>query len=85
MQFRLNDKHLEKPPGANQRGKRTIAKEKLYKHINKRIREIYPNFNVGVNTSDRGEVTNRWKDPYRHWIFKPSGAEIDTSNGKQKK
>lgn len=38
MQFRLNDMHLEKAPGSNRRGKRTIAKEKLYKHINRKIR-----------------------------------------------
>jgi hypothetical protein len=30
MQFRLNDVHLEKPEGSRVRGKRTIAKEKLY-------------------------------------------------------
>ena len=35
MQFRLNDKHKEKIPGTSNRGKRTIAKEKLYKYINK--------------------------------------------------
>ena len=42
MQFRLNDKHPEKPEGQLIRGKRTIAKEKLYKDINGRIREIHP-------------------------------------------
>ncbi|MEJ6952107.1 DUF3800 domain-containing protein [Natronospora cellulosivora (SeqCode)] len=50
IQFRLNDKHKIKPPGKYRRGKKTIAKEKLYKHINKLIREIYPNFNVGIST-----------------------------------
>lgn len=83
MQFRLNDKHLEKPDGANRRGKRTIAKEKLYKHINKRVRNIYPGFNIGTNTSDRGDPLNRWNDPYRHWLFKPNGAQIDTEKGKR--
>ncbi|MFN3166061.1 MAG: DUF3800 domain-containing protein [Phycisphaeraceae bacterium] len=44
MAFRLNDKHLVKPDGARIRGKKTRAKEALYKHINAKIREIYPNF-----------------------------------------
>lgn len=82
IQFRLNDKHLEKPAGERRRGKRTIAKEKLYKHINKRIRDIYPGFNIGTNTSERGDNANRWNDPYRHWLFKPKDAKIDTSKGK---
>src|SRR5690606_3703628 len=30
MAFRLNNKHLVKPPGQRRRGKRTVAKEKLY-------------------------------------------------------
>lgn len=85
MQFRLNDRHLEKPPGAHRRGKRTIAKEKLYKHINGRIREIYPNFNIGVSTSYQGDVSNRWIQPYRHWKFVSSGAGVDTSQGKKNK
>ena len=38
MAFRLNDKHKIKPPGQRTRGKRTIAKERLYKHISQRIR-----------------------------------------------
>lgn len=84
IQFRLNDKHLFKPEGAKRRGKRTIAKEKLYKYINKRIREIYPNFNVGVNTSDRGDLQNRWDDPYRHWLFVANGSSVDLTRGKRK-
>lgn len=85
MQFRLNDKHLDKPEGQRTRGKRTIAKEKLYKYINKRIREIQPGFNIGVSTGTKGEIGNRWHHPYRHWLFVPHGAEIDTSKGKRKK
>ncbi len=38
MQFRLNNKHKEKLSGFKRRGNRTIAKEKLYKFINSRIR-----------------------------------------------
>jgi hypothetical protein len=82
MQFRLNDKHKHMPPGASQRGARTLAKEKLYKHINRRIRRIYRNFNVGVSTGLRGDSSNRWKDPYRHWLFQPTEFEFDPQRNK---
>lgn len=71
IQFRLNDKHLDKPEGSKRRGKRTIAKESVYKHINARIRELRPGFNIGTNTSDLGISENRWNDVYRHWSFVP--------------
>lgn len=71
MYFRLNKLHLQKEPGARVRGKRTRAKEKLYNHINKRIREIYPNFNVGANTGRR-DYSDIWNHPYRHWLFIPN-------------
>jgi hypothetical protein len=77
MQFRLNDMHLAKPEGSRVRGKRTIAKEKLYKHINRRIRQIYPRFNIGVSTSTQGDPRNRWQHPYRHWLFIPSDHELN--------
>jgi len=35
IQFRLNDLHKVTPEGKWRRGKRTIAKEKLYKMINR--------------------------------------------------
>lgn len=85
IQFRLNDKHLEKPEGQYRRGKRTIAKEKLYKHINKKICEQYRNFNIGVSTSIRGNNENRWADPYRHWLFIPSNHKVDATKGKKNK
>ena len=77
MNFKLNDMNKEKCSATNKRGKRTIAKEKLYKEILKNIREIYPNFNIGVSTGIRGDLTNRWKDPYRHWQFKPKSNIFD--------
>lgn len=76
MQFRLNDKHLEKPEGARQRGKRTRAKEQVYKHINARVRALYPGFNIGVSTGTRGDRSLRWAHPYRHWLFVPREHEI---------
>ncbi len=71
MQFRLNDKHKEKVPGTNRRGKRTLAKEAVYKHINARIRRIRPGFNVGISTGIDGDRANRWHHLYRHWLFLP--------------
>jgi len=84
MYFRLNDLHQEKPEGQRTRGKRTIAKEKLYKIINGRIRAIYPNFNIGVSTSS-AEKKNRWEHPYRHWVFVPADAITDNTHAKSKK
>lgn len=71
MYFRLNDLHLAKPEGQETRGKRTIAKEKLYKHIRQRINAIVPNFNIGVSTGNRGFANPHWEAPYEHWKFKP--------------
>lgn len=76
MQFRLNDKHLEKPEGARIRGKRTRAKEAVYKHVNKRVRELYPGFNIGVSTGTKGDNAVRWNHPYRHWLFIPRDHEV---------
>ena len=56
MQFRLNNKHKTKTAGSKRRGKRTIAKEKLYKHINDKVREIYPGFNIGITTGLQGNI-----------------------------
>lgn len=81
MQFRLNDKHLEKPKGSNRRGKRTIAKDKVYRHVNRKVREIYPNFNIGTNTG-RPEAQDLWRHPYRHWNFRPALAKVDNSRAK---
>lgn len=82
MQFRLNDGHKAIPSGAKRRGKRTIAKEKLQRHISGRIRRIYPNFNIGISTGTRGNLANRWKDPYRHWLFVPADSERDATRTK---
>ena len=72
MQFRLNNHHIDKPEGMHQRGKRTIAKEKLYKTISTEIRSIHPNFNIGVSTGARGLQNPHWESPYEHWLFEPA-------------
>ncbi len=77
MNFKLNNMDKEKIPNSNRRGKRTIAKEKLYKNILRNIKELYPNFNIGISTSNRGNYMNNWKDPYRHWCFKSKNSTFD--------
>lgn len=84
VQFRLNDKYRQKPPGSNRRGKRTIAKETLYKHIYGRVFQIYPNFNIGISTGTQGNLANRWNHPYRHWLFTPRNYRLDSSQTKRK-
>ena len=84
MAFRLNNKHKIKPEGQSCRGKRTIAKEKLYRHISTRIRAIYPHFNIGESTGFQGDRTNLWKHPYRHWKLIPTNHERDLSKAKPK-
>ena len=87
INFKLNNLDKVKIEGANKRGRRTIAKEKLYKVILKNIREIYPNFNIGITTGIRGNIKNRWLDPYRHWLFKTKNSILDktlTKNANKK-
>lgn len=86
IQFRLNDKHLEKAPGTNRRGKRTIAKERVYKHILGEIRNTYEgkHFNIGTNTGKPEGMVNLWKDPYRHWLFKSSTATVKPEYAKKR-
>lgn len=76
MAFKLNK--LDRIKGANgRRGKRTIAKEKVYNHISKRIRMLYPHFNIGITTGIKGDITDYYKMPYRHWSFKPTNSEVN--------
>lgn len=82
MHFRLNDLHKEKPTGAARRGKRTIAKERLYKTVLSEVRQIHKNFNIGITTGHRNGIEDRWTQPYRHWVFKPSRSQIDETAAK---
>jgi hypothetical protein len=82
MQFRLNDQHKAKPEGQRLRGKRTRAKERVYKHINARIRGIYPGFNIGTSTA-RLDFSHSWEHPYRHWCFTPRQSVRDLARGKR--
>ena len=80
--FRLNNKHLIKDSETNRRGKRTIIKHKLYKHINSKIREIHPGFNIGESTGISFKE-ERWLFPYSHWSFKPNNYVRDFSKAKK--
>ena len=72
MAFRLNKMHLTIPEGSKRRGKRTLAKEKVYKHILAHIKKIHPRFNIGISTGLNSEMANLWIFSYRHWRFLPN-------------
>jgi hypothetical protein len=91
MSFRLNDKHLARVEGESKRRKKTIAKEKLYKHILREICKWKPHFSIGISTADRDpnfpEIRDfaRWSFPYRHWLFIPKNREVDINGFKPKR
>lgn len=82
--FKLNEKDKLKSEGENKVGNRTLLKLKLYKHINARIREIYPNFNIGITTPIR-VPSDSWRQVYRHWSFIPKYHIRDTARTKRAK
>lgn len=84
--FRLNEKHKAKPEGQKRRGKRTIAKEKMYEFIRSEICRVTQkkNFNIGISTGISEYPSGRWQDPYLHWRFVPSNHQLDKNLGKKK-
>ncbi|MBS1945556.1 MAG: DUF3800 domain-containing protein [Bacteroidetes bacterium] len=83
MAFRLNDRHKAIPEGARRRGKRTLAKEKLYKRIYAEIIKMYPRFNIGESTGHAHPgFSTKWLAPYRHWKFVPRDFTVDESRYK---
>jgi len=85
MAFRLNDMHKEVPIGKRRRGRRTVAKETLYKSIVTHVRALRANFNFGKSTGMDGELTALWMHPYRHWSFKQRDSVFDGTKAKSKK
>ena len=83
VNFRLNNLHKEKPPGSRRRGKRTVAKEKLYKLILSEIHSLYPRLNIGISTGTPGGAPQRWGHAYRHWRFIPSKFRYDGALSKK--
>ena len=87
MNFKLNDFDKIKDEQTGKRSKRTRAKEKLYKVINKNIRDIRKGFNIGITTGINGEKSNYWKHKYRHWNFISASSHYDetlTKRGSKK-
>lgn len=87
--FRLNDKHKAMPEGEKRRGKRTIAKEKLYKFLLSKIKKVTGKqyFNIGESTSLSTFPEGRWNDHYLHWKFRTKDhvfAPQNTKNYKKK-
>jgi hypothetical protein len=80
--FYLNNKHKEFHEEKEQRSRRTKAKQKVYKHINKRIRQIRKGFNMGMSTGINSKQ-DHWIHNYRHWKFTPAefGPNKAFSNG----
>lgn len=83
MCFRLNDKHKERGIDGK-RAKRNIVKERLYKHISKRIFELHPGFNIGVTTPIT-KKSDLWEKPYLHWNFVPKRFTKDKEFTKRHK
>jgi len=83
MAFRLNDMHKEKTEGAKRRGKKTIAKYKLYKFILSQIKNLdnHKNFNIGVSTGTIN-VEDKWTNPYSHWKFISKEFVVDKTKYK---
>lgn len=77
MAFKLNKRDRIKDKNTGRRGKRTRAKEKVYRHISKRIRLLYPNFNIGITTGTLDDFQNVFLMPYRHWSFKPNKFNLE--------
>ena len=84
--FPLNDKHKEKPEGSRTRGKRTIAKERVYKRVLAEIRSAYSGkaFNIGISTGMDAGLESRWNDPCRHWLFKPANGVVRSEFAKKR-
>jgi hypothetical protein len=74
MTFRLNEMHLVKPEGQRQRGKRTVAKDRLYRHTLVEICTLKPAFNPKISTAAQPFPDGRWSMPYRHWLFVPQSS-----------
>ena len=75
MAFRLNNLHQVKPEGASKRGKRTLAKDRLYRYILAEIQTLKPSFNPKISTAREPYPEGSWAMPYRHWSFVPSGPK----------
>ena len=72
--FRLNDKHKERGIDGK-RAKRNIVKERLHKHIRKRIWELHPGFNIGVTTPITHSMGHIKTEPQQYAGFIRTGYD----------
>lgn len=81
MQGKLNDNFKIIPPGKKRRGRKTKAKEAVYKAILAELKTLYPgySFNAGITTNAESNLEFRFTAPYRHWLFVPSDSTINQS------
>ena len=61
-----------------------MAKDNLYKAILTEIRQIKPNFNIGISTGRSGGLVEKWTAPYLHWRFVPTEFEYRKGLSKRK-
>jgi len=76
--FRLNRKHEIIQEGKLRRGNRTIAKEKLYKHIYKKLKQIHAGFRIQTTTRTITKE-NQWTHSYRHILLKATELKNPTN------
>lgn len=71
--FMLNKKNQDVQEGANERGSRTVAKEKLFFHILQLIKESdgVELFDISTSTPINS-LEELWTMPYLHWKLIPS-------------
>ncbi|MBP5397786.1 MAG: DUF3800 domain-containing protein [Bacteroidales bacterium] len=73
MSFMLNRKNEVVPEGSAERGRRTIAKEKLFNHILQLIRESDDILLFDISKTTPIVISqDYWTMPYRHWKFMTS-------------
>jgi hypothetical protein len=85
IQFHLNGFRGRMTDGPEVRGKKTVAKEQLFRHILGRINDVHTDFLVGATTARSGGNADRWRQPYRHWLFIPRGSRIVEAGGTTQK
>lgn len=80
MAFHLNGRHQALPAGSEVPGKRTVAKETLFKAILAQVESLCPGFDAGVSTPT-SNLAARWHAPYLHWSFTPAAPAMIPEKG----
>ena len=74
MAFHMNKMHLAASDGGSGApGKKTLAKEELFQHILRLIKEANGDHGFDIYENTQPETgRGRWRVPYRHWKFVPA-------------